>query len=67
VRAPEKSLSISGDGGFLFRRVEWENGRAPQAKIVHIVWIEARYDMLPVQEKLKYVRISGGHRTSVHD
>jgi acetolactate synthase I/II/III large subunit len=59
VRPAEKVLSISGDGGFLFSAMELETAVRLKANIVHMVWIDGTYDMVAVQEKLKYGRPSG--------
>jgi acetolactate synthase-1/2/3 large subunit len=59
VRPAEKVLSISGDGGFLFSAMELETAVRLKANIVHMVWIDGTYDMVAVQEKLKYGRSSG--------
>jgi len=59
VRPHEKVLSISGDGGFLFSAMELETAVRLKANIVHMVWIDGSYDMVAVQESLKYGRASG--------
>jgi len=59
VRPADKVLSISGDGGFLFSAMELETAVRLKANIVHMVWIDGTYDMVAVQEKLKYGRQSG--------
>jgi acetolactate synthase-1/2/3 large subunit len=59
VRPHEKVLSISGDGGFLFSAMELETAVRLKANIVHMVWIDGTYDMVAVQETLKYGRPSG--------
>ncbi|WP_051386931.1 acetolactate synthase AlsS [Bradyrhizobium sp. ARR65] len=59
VRPAEKILSISGDGGFLFSAMELETAVRLKANLVHMVWIDGRYDMVAVQESLKYGRTSG--------
>ena len=59
VRPAEKILSISGDGGFLFSAMELETAVRLKANIVHMVWIDGTYDMVAVQEQLKYGRTSG--------
>jgi acetolactate synthase-1/2/3 large subunit len=59
VRPAEKILSISGDGGFLYSAMELETAVRINANIVHMVWIDGTYDMVAVQEKLKYGRTSG--------
>jgi acetolactate synthase I/II/III large subunit len=59
VRPAEKALSISGDGGFLYSAMELETAVRLKANIVHMVWIDGTYDMVAVQEKLKYGRTSG--------
>jgi acetolactate synthase I/II/III large subunit len=59
VRPAEKILSISGDGGFLYSAMELETAVRLKANIVHMVWIDGTYDMVGIQEKLKYGRTSG--------
>jgi acetolactate synthase I/II/III large subunit len=59
VRPTEKVVSISGDGGFLFSAMELETAVRLKANIVHLVWIDGTYDMVAVQEALKYGRKSG--------
>jgi acetolactate synthase-1/2/3 large subunit len=59
VRPGEKVLSISGDGGFLFSAMELETAVRLKANIVHMVWVDGTYDMVRVQEMLKYGRKSG--------
>ena len=59
VRPSEKVISISGDGGFLFSAMELETAVRLKANIVHLVWIDGAYDMVAVQEALKYGRKSG--------
>jgi acetolactate synthase-1/2/3 large subunit len=59
VRPADKILSISGDGGFLFSSMELETAVRLKTNIVHMVWFEGTYDMVAVQEKMKYGRTSG--------
>jgi acetolactate synthase I/II/III large subunit len=59
VRPSEKVLSISGDGGFLFSAMELETAVRLQSHLVHMIWIDGRYDMVAVQEEQKYGRPSG--------
>ncbi len=59
VRPAEKVLSISGDGGFLFSAMELETAVRLKCNIVHMIWIDGSYDMVGVQEVLKYGRKSG--------
>jgi len=59
VRPSEKILSISGDGGFLFSAMELETASRLKANLVHMVWVDGTYDMVAVQERLKYGRTSG--------
>jgi acetolactate synthase-1/2/3 large subunit len=56
VRPSEKILSISGDGGFLFSAMELETAVRRKANIVHMVWVDGAYNMVAVQEKLRYGR-----------
>lgn len=59
VRPAEKILSISGDGGFLFSAMELETAVRLKANLVHMIWIDGTYNMVGIQEKLKYGRTSG--------
>jgi acetolactate synthase-1/2/3 large subunit len=59
VRPNEKTLSISGDGGFLFSAMELETAVRLKLNLVHMVWIDGTYDMVAVQEQSKYKRTSG--------
>jgi acetolactate synthase-1/2/3 large subunit len=59
VRPNEKTLSISGDGGFLFSAMELETAVRLKLNLVHMVWINGTYDMVAVQEEPKYNRTSG--------
>lgn len=59
VRPHEKTLSISGDGGFLFSAMELETAVRLKLNLVHMVWIDGTYDMVATQEKPKYKRTSG--------
>jgi acetolactate synthase I/II/III large subunit len=59
VRPHEKTLSISGDGGFLFSAMELETAVRLRLNLVHMVWIDGTYDMVAVQEQPKYKRTSG--------
>ena len=59
VRPSEKTLSISGDGGFLFSAMELETAVRLKLNLVHMVWIDGTYDMVAVQEQSKYKRTSG--------
>jgi acetolactate synthase-1/2/3 large subunit len=59
VRTNEKTLSISGDGGFLFSAMELETAVRLKLNLVHMVWIDGTYDMVAVQELPKYKRKSG--------
>jgi acetolactate synthase-1/2/3 large subunit len=59
VRPNEKTLSISGDGGFLFSAMELETAVRLKLNLVHMIWINGTYDMVAVQEQTKYKRTSG--------
>jgi len=59
VRPNEKTLSISGDGGFLFSGMELETAVRLKLNLVHMIWIDGTYDMVGVQECAKYKRTSG--------
>ncbi len=59
VRPHEKTISISGDGGFLFSAMELETAVRLKCNLVHIIWIDGTYDMVAAQEKIKFGRPSG--------
>jgi acetolactate synthase-1/2/3 large subunit len=59
VRPHEKTLSISGDGGFLFSGMELETAVRLKLNLVHMIWIDGTYDMVGVQERAKFKRTSG--------
>ena len=59
VRPNEKTLSISGDGGFLFSAMELETAVRLKLNLVHMIWINGTYDMVAVQVQPKYKRTSG--------
>jgi len=59
VRPQEKVLSISGDGGFLFSANELETAVRLKSNLVHMIWVDGTYNMVRVQEQLKYGRTSG--------
>ena len=59
VRPNEKTLSVSGDGGFLFSAMELETAVRLKLNLVHMIWIDGTYDMVGVQERDKYRRTSG--------
>jgi acetolactate synthase-1/2/3 large subunit len=59
VHPREKVLSISGDGGFLFSANELETAVRLKSNLVHMIWIDGTYNMVGVQERLKYGRQSG--------
>jgi acetolactate synthase-1/2/3 large subunit len=54
-----KTISMSGDGGFLFSAMELETAVRLKLPIVHIVWRDGAYDMVAFQQKMKYNRTSG--------
>ncbi|MDG2305414.1 MAG: acetolactate synthase AlsS [Candidatus Binatia bacterium] len=59
VRPKEQVISISGDGGFLFSAMELETAVRERRRFVHFVWRDGSYNMVAVQEKMKYGRTSG--------
>jgi acetolactate synthase I/II/III large subunit len=59
VRPGEKVLSISGDGGFLFSACELETAVRLNSHIVHMIWIDGAYNMVGVQQQIKYGHTSG--------
>jgi acetolactate synthase-1/2/3 large subunit len=56
VRPRDKIISMSGDGGFLFSAMELETAVRLGCHFVHLVWADGYYDMVRVQEKIKYGR-----------
>lgn len=54
-----KTVSMSGDGGFLFSAMELETAVRLKLPIVHIVWRDGTYDMVAFQQQMKYGRTSG--------
>lgn len=61
VRPNAKSVSVSGDGGFLFSAMELETAVRLGLNTVHIVWNDnAYYDMVKFQEEMKYNGQSAG-------
>lgn len=54
-----KTISMSGDGGFLFSAMELETAVRLKLPIVHIVWRDGTYDMVAFQQQMKYQRTSG--------
>lgn len=59
VRPGEKSVSVSGDGGFLFSAQELETAVRLHANLVHIIWNDGHYDMVKFQEEMKYGQSAG--------
>jgi len=55
----KKVISISGDGGFLFSAQALDTAISEHIEIIHFVWVDHHYDMVYVQEQLKYNRGSG--------
>jgi acetolactate synthase-1/2/3 large subunit len=68
ARPSQKVISISGDGGFLFSAMELETAVRLKCNFVHLVWTDGYYDMVRVQQKLKYGRdaaVAFGHVDAV--
>lgn len=59
ARPGEKVISMSGDGGFLFSAMELETAVRLQSDFVHVVWRDGTYDMVGIQQELKYGRRFG--------
>ncbi len=59
IRSPNKVISISGDGGFLFSAMELETAVREQSHFVHCVWCDGSYNMVLEQQIMKYKRPSG--------
>jgi len=68
ARPGEKVVSMSGDGGFLFSAMELETAVREKCSFVHLVWRDGSYDLVKIQQVLKYGRSFGvefwtcGHR-----
>lgn len=59
ARPEEKVISMSGDGGFLFSAMELETAVREKCNFVHLVWRDGSYNMVKIQQVLKYGRPSG--------
>jgi acetolactate synthase-1/2/3 large subunit len=59
ARPGEKVVSMSGDGGFLFSAMELETAVREKCNFVHLVWRDGSYDMVKIQQQLKYGRSFG--------
>lgn len=59
VNGHQKTVSMSGDGGFLFSAMELETAVRLKLPIVHLVWRDGTYDMVAFQQQMKYGRTSG--------
>lgn len=55
----KKIVSVSGDGGFLFSAMELETAVRMKCNLVHFVWRDDCYDMVKIQEEMKYGRSFG--------
>lgn len=58
LRPNAKSISVSGDAGFLFTGQELETAVRLGLNTVHIIWNDGYYDMVKFQEQMKYGRDS---------
>ncbi|MBG83356.1 MAG: acetolactate synthase AlsS [Phycisphaerae bacterium] len=59
ARPDDKVISMSGDGGFLFSAMELETAVRLGSNFVHVVWRDGTYDMVGIQQELKYGRRFG--------
>ncbi|RXI21941.1 acetolactate synthase AlsS [Pediococcus pentosaceus] len=59
LRPNSKSVSVSGDGGFLFSAQELETAVREKLDIIHIIWNDGYYDMVKFQEEIKYGHSAG--------
>lgn len=57
----KKTVSISGDGGFLFSAMELETAVRLNSPIIHVVWNDSSYNMVGFQQEIKYGRDSAVH------
>lgn len=58
IHPDREIISISGDGGFLFSATELETAVRENLKFIHFVWTDGTYDMVRIQEIMKYNRPS---------
>lgn len=58
ARPGQKVLSVSGDGSFLMCSMELETAVRLQSPIVHLVWEDGAFDLVKIQQELKYGRDS---------
>ena len=59
ARPGEKVVSMSGDGGFMFSAMELETAVREKCSFVHLVWRDGSYDLVKIQQILKYKRSFG--------
>ena len=59
ARPKDKVISMSGDGGFLFSAMELETAVRLGSNFVHVVWRDGTYDMVGIQQEIKYGRRFG--------
>lgn len=59
LRPNAKSISVSGDAGFLFTGQELETAVRLGLNTVHIIWNDGYYDMVKFQEIMKYGQDAG--------
>ena len=59
LRPGQPVISVSGDGGFLFKATELETAKRLGSRFVHLIWNSASYNMLEFQEQAHYGRIAG--------
>jgi acetolactate synthase-1/2/3 large subunit len=50
---------MSGDGGFMFSAMELETAVREKCSFVHLVWRDGSYDLVKIQQILKYKRSFG--------
>ncbi|MGE3953801.1 MAG: acetolactate synthase AlsS [Parachlamydiales bacterium] len=61
ARPGTKAVSISGDGSFLMCSMELETAVRLKSPIIHLVWEDAAYDLVRIQQLQKYGRDSAAH------
>ncbi len=59
VRPCDKIISVSGDGGFMQSSMELETAVRLNTNILHIIWVDNAYNMVEMQEEVKYGRPIG--------
>ncbi|WP_256097021.1 thiamine pyrophosphate-dependent enzyme, partial [Staphylococcus aureus] len=56
VRPNTQVVSVARDGGFLFSSQDLETAVRKTLNIIQLIWNDGKYNMLEVQEEMKYKR-----------